>query len=44
MSEAVMEKRLGIIDAKASCRDTMRKVLNEEQWDEVIKMVKENQS
>ena len=44
MSEAVMEKRLGIIDAKASCRDTMRKVLNEEQWNEVIKMAKENQS
>jgi hypothetical protein len=44
MSEAVMEKRLGLIDAKASCRDTMRKVLNEEQWNEVIKIAKENQT
>lgn len=42
MSEAVMEKRLGIIDAKASCRDTMRKVLNEEQWNEVINIAKES--
>lgn len=44
MSEAIMKKRLVIIDAKASCRDIMRKVLNEEQWGEVVELAKASQT
>ena len=40
MSEAIMEKRLAIIDAKANCRDIMRKTLNDEQWSEVVDLAK----
>jgi hypothetical protein len=40
MSEAIMEKRLAIIDAKANCRDIIRKTLNDEQWSEVVDLAK----
>ncbi len=40
MSEAIMEKRLAIIEAKANCRDIIRKTLNDEQWGEVVDLAK----
>ena len=43
MSQAIMEKRLAIIDAKSSCRDIMRNTLNDEQWNEVVELAKGSQ-
>lgn len=42
MSQAVMDKRLIIIDAKAGCRDIVRKALNDEQWNELLVLYKQN--
>lgn len=42
MSQAVMDKRLTIIDAKAGCRDIVRKALNDEQWNELLVLYKQN--
>jgi len=32
----VMEKRMSIIKIKIQCRDNMKKILNDEQWEKVV--------
>lgn len=40
MAQAVMEKRLAIIDVKTRYRDNMRKILNDKQWNKVVETSK----
>jgi len=42
MSLVVMDKRLAIINAKAGCRDIVRKTLNDEQWKELVSLYKQS--
>jgi hypothetical protein len=40
MSTSLVRKRLTLIEAKVSCRDVVREVLNENQWTELLALYK----
>ncbi len=36
MADSVMEKRITIIKTKIQCRDNMKKIMNDKQWDTIV--------